>query len=107
MTKVSVEEFYDSRIVSIEGHAGFGACGGDIVCAAISALAYTLINSLKWAQSDDWLFMRTESVSDGSVYLEFEPYDFAKDRVQAIIDTCMTGFTLIEEEYPDYIEVGA
>ncbi len=105
MTRVSVEEFYDNYIISIEGHAGFAQRGSDIVCAAISTITYTLLNAIRWAQDGDCLYIRTENVSDGSIYLEVEPYDFAKEKVDTIIETCLTGFSLIEEEYPDYIRV--
>lgn len=104
---MSVEEFYDNYIVSVEGHAGFGRWGSDIVCAAVSAITYTLINTLKCAEDDGCLYIRTESVSDGSVYLEVEPYDFAREKVDTIIETCMTGFSLLEDEYPDYIRISA
>lgn len=102
---MSAEEFYDSYIVSVEGHAGFGECGSDIVCAAVSAITFTLLNALKCAEDDGCLFIRTESVSDGSVYIVAQPYDFAREKVGTIIETCMTGFLLLEEEYPDYIEI--
>ncbi|MCL2741937.1 MAG: ribosomal-processing cysteine protease Prp [Oscillospiraceae bacterium] len=32
--------------VEIRGHAGYAPKGGDIVCAAVSALGYTLVNAL-------------------------------------------------------------
>lgn len=105
MTKVSVVEYYDSYIISITGHAGFDDKGKDIVCAAISAIAYTLLNALKWAEDESCLNIRVENVSDGNIYLEVLPYDFSKERIDTIIDTCIIGFSLIEEEYPDYITI--
>lgn len=105
MTAVSIEEYYDSYIISVTGHAGFGESGKDIVCAAISALAYTLLNALKCAEDESYLYIRTESVSDGNMYLEVLPYDFSREKIDTIIETCIIGFSLIEEEYPDYITV--
>ncbi|MFR6508676.1 MAG: ribosomal-processing cysteine protease Prp [Dorea sp.] len=36
----------DRHILHIEGHAGYGTYGNDIVCAAVSILGYTWINEL-------------------------------------------------------------
>ncbi|HZK22207.1 MAG TPA: ribosomal-processing cysteine protease Prp [Oscillospiraceae bacterium] len=105
MTTVSVQEYYDSYIISVAGHAGFDEVGKDIVCAAISALTYTMINALKWAEDENCLYIRAESVDDGSVYLEVLPYDFSREKIDTIIETCIIGYSLIEEDYPDYITV--
>ena len=40
------------RCVDIEGHAGVGAFGADIVCAAASMLAYTLATRLEEMETD-------------------------------------------------------
>ena len=45
MIKISVMRQDDEKIIglSVEGHAGAGAYGQDIVCAAVSALAQSVI----------------------------------------------------------------
>ena len=42
-----IEARYDSDelILSLTGHAGYAPIGQDIVCAGVSTLVYTLINS--------------------------------------------------------------
>ena len=107
MTRISVEEYYDSCIISIEGHTGFAAPGEDIVCAGVSAVCYTLVNALRRAEAEGCLFIRDERISDGSVLIEIEPYSFAREKTDTIIDTCMAGFSALEEEFPDYIEIAS
>ena len=48
MIKISVMRQDDDKIIglSVEGHAGAGAYGQDIVCAAVSALAQSVILGL-------------------------------------------------------------
>lgn len=105
MTTVKLEEYYDKYVLSIDGHTGFDKCGSDIVCAAVSAVTYTLINALRWAEADELLYIDEIRIGDGSVYIEAEPYSFSREKIKTIIETCMTGYSTIEEEYPEYIEI--
>jgi len=49
MTKISFIYDERSRVTGFEfkGHAGYGEAGTDIVCAAISALVFTTMNSIE------------------------------------------------------------
>ena len=105
MTTVMYREYYDKYIISVEGHAGFASAGSDIICAAVSAVAQTLINALMQEHDDDRLCLRELQVNDGSVYIEVEPFDFSQERTSTIIETCMAGFNYLEEEFPDYVRI--
>jgi len=47
---VSLDDSGIIRSCSIEGHAGAGPFGGDIVCAAVSVLARTALKALSEAE---------------------------------------------------------
>jgi uncharacterized protein YsxB (DUF464 family) len=60
---------------------------------------------LKDEESDKRLILRREVVNDGYFCVEVEPFDFSKQRTKGIIDTTIMGFSILNEEYPDYIKL--
>lgn len=104
MTKVFYREYYDRTLVIIEGHSGFSESGGDVVCAGVSTLVFTLVNCIHDEEAADRLKLIRNIVRDGYVCLEIESFDFAKERISAITDTCITGLLMLCEHYPQYIK---
>ena len=105
MTKVYYREYYGKVLVSVEGHSGFAASGSDPVCAGISTLVYTLINSVLDEEGDGRLKLSRKVIRDGFALLEIEKFDFAKERTEGILNTFLTGAMMLQESYPDYIRV--
>lgn len=107
MTKVSINELYDRYVISIEGVTALTDCK-DPVSAAISIMTRTLIESILWAESDGIarLSVTPIDLNAEDINIVVEPYDGCKDELKTTIDTCTTGFSLIEENYPDYIRIG-
>lgn len=89
----------------ISGHAGFANAGEDIVCAAVSILATTTVNSLE-AQLNQ---PPNYKVEEKTGYLKCcLPYDLTGDdynRAQVILKTLEIGLKSIEQEYKDYIKI--
>lgn len=77
----------DTRM-EIRGHAGFEERGKDIICAAVSILAYTFINvyNTKLIEYD------VDSIVA----------EYSKDIDKKFI---LKGFQLINEQYPNYIRL--
>lgn len=83
--------------ISIKGHSGYSTEGTDIVCAAVSVLFQTLVNSL------------TEYTKD-LVSVRSEPGDSAliwrgqcSDKARLLLDSCLLGLRDVAEQYPDYV----
>ncbi len=91
-------------IISIEGHSGLAKPGEDIVCAGISALAYTLLNCLLDEEASENIKFIKKHICDGYMYIEFKPFCYSKSRISGIVDALITGFLMLEENYPDYIK---
>lgn len=80
----------------VEGHAGAGPQGHDIVCAGVSALVQTLYWSLKETRSK----------------LQSEPFcgNFTLDKTgldeegKILVRSFCLGMDLIKESYPEYFE---
>lgn len=105
MTKISCREYNDSIIFTAEGHSGHGCVGSDIVCAGISTLVYTLLNTILDEASSDRIHLVRNVVRSGYIYLEFEMFNYTKERISGIIDACMTGFGMLEDNYPDAVKI--
>lgn len=83
-----------------EGHAGRGAAGGDVVCAAVSSAVYLTVNTITDVLSVTPLNLR---VREGELALRIAQRDEPVCRVP------LQGLKLhllgLEEQYPDAIRV--
>jgi uncharacterized protein YsxB (DUF464 family) len=90
------------REFTIKGHAGFDKHGKDIVCAAVSAIAYTAAGAL-----DELAGIGSCREKDG--YMECSvPADIRQDKKSVagiILEAAYIGFKQIENSYGDYVEV--
>lgn len=121
MIKVDILRNSDGQVVEfeMEGHANVGDRSflswlfrtfrvtkyGNIVCAAVSAITQTTVNSLSEIAG---LELQLE-VDDNDGYLHCslpENPDVEKRKIADIlIDNMLMGITSIQEEYPMYINV--
>ena len=103
MTKVIYRDYYDRKLIIIEGHSGYDVPGNDIVCAGVSALACALINCLYDESSAERIRLLRDVVHSGYVCFEVESCDFAKERINGIFDAFVTGFLMLSEHYPQHV----
>lgn len=92
--------------ISIVGHAGFAKDGEpDIVCAAVSALACTLLRCLADLEEQAVVEAFSYRQEAGDVRITAQACPDVKDRVCAAVDTVMTGFMMVANEYPGCVRV--
>ena len=84
--------------ITVGGHAGYAECGKDIVCAGVTALAQTLIGSLKELTSDDIKY----DISPGWANIN---YGNLSDASKTLVDSFFIGICMIADEFPDYVRV--
>lgn len=93
----------DLRGFRVTGHAGYGPKGGDIVCAAVSALAQTAVLSLQ-----DQVEGEPEVViSDGDLRCRL-PADLSPTGARTagiILRTIEVGLNTIAADYKRYVQV--
>lgn len=87
----------------VSGHAGYSEAGSDIVCAAVSALVITAINSIEKFTEDE-----TSCVSDeesGSISFRFV-HPPSHD-AGLLLDSMILGLEEIEDssEHEEYIDI--
>ena len=88
---------YDGGL-SVKGHANYAEHGKDIVCAGVSTLIQTLIESLESLTTDKIKY----DISPGWVDIK---HGNLSERGQLLIDSFFIGINGIASVYPDYVRV--
>ena len=97
MIKAEFARLEDGNItLRIEGHAGYGGEGNDIVCAAVSAIFYSLCGYLSNFCSDK---IRLGSIKSG--YAEIA----SGAECEEFMKLACIGIWQISLSYPGYVEV--
>lgn len=78
---------------SLNGHAGYADYGKDIVCSAVSALAFNTVNSIKRLTDDHVIYEVSESGS-----LRCKVVSDVSSESALLINSLYIGLTGIEEE---------
>lgn len=87
-----------SNSITIEGHAGYAPRGQDIVCAGISTLVQTLIQSTEDLCTDAISY----HLKKGFVEIK---HDSLSHDAQLLVNSFWIGVDMIANRYPDYVEV--
>ena len=89
--------------LTVEGHAGAGPEGHDLVCAAVSALALTFAGNVKYMEAQGAVHGVTIKLEEGNAEIQCTPYRRYKDSAQQIFRAICVGFELLATKYPDNI----
>lgn len=101
MTKVCY--YPDEHRLEVKGHAGAAQAGQDIVCAAESALTFTLIN----AATDDPAYMAHVYIcqKDAEIRVQCYPDPEHEPLCREMFRTVLHGYLALQEEYPENVQV--
>ena len=92
-----IEVTANKHKIRVKGHANFGPKGYDIVCAAVSSLVNTTLNSLKSFKKSEVI------IKDGDVTIDIKHKVKRDDQVR--LEMLVKGLKLIAKQYPDKIKV--
>ncbi|WP_024831676.1 ribosomal-processing cysteine protease Prp [Ruminiclostridium josui] len=87
----------------VKGHAGFAEEGSDIVCSAISAIAYTAVGAIEELIGLKSFFKQKHGFMSCKLDMELSPEK--RHDANVIMATAEIGFKQIEFAYPDYVKV--
>lgn len=99
MTQIVVEKDSSDYMVSLNGHAGYAPKGHDLVCAAISLLTTMIAQTLL---NDEKVVTHKCEMGDGTATFSFTAQG---TDIDARIDTIVTGFKLLHQEFPQYVNL--
>lgn len=99
---ISKDEMHIEKF-QIEGHADYGKYGEDIVCAAVSALSITIINSMTelLKVSVDYAEEEGKIICIIPVLDNYE----INSKIQLLAQTLLLGLESIAYEFPDSINI--
>lgn len=89
--------------VTMEGHAGSGEKGHDLVCASVSILAYTLASLVESMDHGAQIQGATVELNDGGALISCEPIDNYSFPIKLMFDTICMGFEILAQEYPENV----
>lgn len=84
--------------IAVDGHAGYAEKGNDIVCAAVSALAQTLADSLDSFTDDRVVYDQC----DGHMNFVFENLS---ERGELLVDSFFIGICGIANMHPECLAI--
>ena len=82
----------------MKGHAHYAEPGKDIVCAGVSTLVQTLIQSIEELTADKIQY----SMQPGTVDIKFRDLS---EHAQLLVDSFFVGIDMIASEYPDNVKL--
>ena len=98
----------DHKLVSFEmtGHANYSEHGSDIVCAGVSALAITTVNSIEKLGGYQPI-VDVDEVEGGYLYVEVvgDVTKVQAQTTQILLNSLLLGLEGIQEEYPNYLTI--
>ena len=82
----------------VEGHAGAGERGSDIVCAAVSVLTRTIVRVLSGREG---IVIRGNISGKGSFHIDVDYIEECRDYLAAAGDYLREGLQSVAEEFAD------
>ena len=104
MTKITIN--WEDMSLKAEGHAGAGTAGNDIVCAGISVLTQTLLNTLIDAKKRGRTKLDYKIDEEkGLLKLEANPYETNRHEIWSYFKMTMIGLRAVAQNYPGHIKI--
>ena len=102
MLKITYTEGEESLCIRLEGHAGAGKWGKDIVCAAASILAYTAAASARQ--------LYREGKLTSAPYVRLQPGDALLEmeicpETENLMNVIRNGYTMLSLRYPKFVRL--
>lgn len=87
--------------IKLEGHAGAGPHGYDIVCAAVSALVQTFVIAVEDLTTDE---LEKAVEPDTGQIRAIVWGEEASDKTKLLVDAMWLGLNAIAQEYPENLQ---
>ena len=100
---ICIEMSQKSGVYTLEtqGHAEYAEPGKDIVCAAVSILVFTLIESIDERDLREPSVIEQES---GKVLVRVKPKQSTEGKIRSVFEVIKNGFLLLEKNYKKNIK---
>ena len=89
--------------LTIEGHAHSGEPGQDLVCAAVSALGYTMAANVEHLHRQGAVREPVIRMDPGTAEIRCSPVSRFRSTVTLVFDTVCAGLDILSQQYPENI----
>lgn len=100
---IKVTYYRNQHRLTVEGHAGSGANGHDLVCSAASVLTYTLASFVSNMAAAGQLKAKSIKLDEGNARVSCKTKAKHDSAVTLVFDSICAGFELLHENYPTYV----
>lgn len=89
--------------VTIKGHAHSAELGRDLICAAASALAYTLAENVNALHLSGAAKNTIVQMREGDAEICCDAHRKMRSVATLVYDTVCRGFEILQEHYPEHV----
>ena len=108
MIKARLSQDGRAFCLELEGHAKHSRPGEDLVCAAVSTLAFALDGYMDKLDREGLLIKRASTVLEkGRAKMEALPEARSRERLEGAFELAGCFLSLLEENYPENINLSA
>lgn len=100
---IEVTYYREHSRVTVKGHAHSDEPGKDLVCAGVSALAFTLAENVGHMQQSGYVRDVTVKMDPGDCEIACRPKGKYTATVRMILEAVIVGFELLAANTPEYI----
>lgn len=93
-----IQIYMDGSKILVEGHAGFAPPGQDVVCAGVSALTQTLVQTLDVLASGETVF----HIESGKAIIQFQTHS---EKSRLLARSFFIGVEMIAQTYPENVSL--
>ncbi len=98
MTRIQIDKSDKINCITVEGHAGYGVKGTDIVCASVSSMLITTINAMLRVDESSIHYEKKEA------YIKLEILKHS-DTIDLLMDNLVSLLEELEQDYKKYIKI--
>lgn len=93
-------------MLHLQGHAGAGARGHDVICAGASMLCYTLAQVMQYMWEEKELSKKPQiNLKEGDSFISAKPVDEHYNQCLHAFFVVQAGYALLAHSYPQYVEL--
>lgn len=105
MTRVDADDINGVTVISVAGHAGYSNDGDDIVCAALSAITQSLLQTLKCYESIKKCKILSEQIKENVGCCLFSFISYSENETDALVNMAIIGYKMLQNTYPENVLV--
>lgn len=98
MIRIEIENKEKPESIVVEGHAGYGVSGTDIVCASVSSILITTINAMLRVDEKSIRYVQKEAYVKLEVITHSTMIDLLMENMISLLEE-------LEQDYKKYVKI--